>query len=188
MKTRPLTLLTLIFFSTVVNAAELTLFNLPLRSVIRTELRAAIEHAGGELVSSTQSEDVFNASRIGLPGASRLQVLYLGPRFVLAQYQFAEYSQTEERLRKMIVSKYGQPTLIESPFANGQSFDAQYITDGKYRWNFENDMQIVFDHPFSGADTLSYVDRAMQGELAQLLKNRESQAASAEAKQKNDAF
>jgi hypothetical protein len=151
-------------------------------------LRAAIEHAGGRLLSSTASEDVYDATHIGLPAASKLDLIFMGPRFVLAQYEFPEYSATEERFRKMITTKYGQPVKSDSFGRSEGAFDAQYIGDGKYTWTFGADMQLVFDKPFSGNHTLSYVDRDAQSELSQLLKSRENQAAVADAKNKNSAF
>jgi hypothetical protein len=173
----------LCLFATFSQATELTLFDIPLRVSSREAVRSAIIQAGGQLTSSSKDSDQYNASKIGLPGATSLEVVYLDGKFVLAQYSFTMDAETEERLRKMIVSKYGNPQG-----GKYRPFDGQFIDDGKYRWIFDQKMELIFTAEFFGARYLTYVNRYQQSQLEQLVKEQDRRAAEKEADKKKSIF
>lgn len=172
------------------NAAELILFGEQLNAVDRLHLVAAAKAAGGKLTRSTASSDVFNASAIGLPGAQTLELVYLNGQVVMAQYTLEQFSSTDERLRKMLVSKYGFPQSVDNTSfgTSPAKFDQQYVGDGKYRWPFDSDMELVFSKEFSGGRYLTYVNKPLQAQLQHKLESADKQSASQAAKAKHDVF
>lgn len=179
-----LLLAVLILHSAFASAAELTLFDIPLRTASREEIRSAITKAGGKLKLSSRDIDQYNAKSIGLPGATELEVVYLENKLVMAQYSLSTDAKQEERIRKMLVSKYGQPNK-----SGRDNFDAEYIGDGKYRWSFDNNMELVFTKPFGfGPDYLSYVSKVEEARLGQLVKETDKRAAEKEAALKKSVF
>lgn len=178
-----LVLAALILNSVIAFAAELTLFDIPLRTASREEIRSAITKAGGKAKSSSRDVDVYDARSIGLPGATGLEVIYLENKLVMAQYSLSVDMKQEERVRKMLVSKYGQP--------GGQgNFDSEYIGNGKYRWAFDNDMELVFTKDFfpSVPKYLSYVNKQEEARLGRLVKDADKRAAEKEAASKKNVF
>lgn len=163
-------------------AAELTLFDIPLRTASREEIRGAITKAGGKLKSSSRDIDQYDARSIGLPGATELEVVYLENKLVMAQYGFRFDKNQEERMRKMLVSKYGQPQSGRS------NFDGEYVSDGKYRWSFDNSMDLVFTKEWGGGRFLSYVNKAEEARLGQLIKEADKRSAEKEAATKKSVF
>lgn len=163
-------------------AAELTLFEMPLRTAGREEMRSAIIQSGGRLKSSSSDIDKYDASQIGLPGATSLDVVYLDGKLVLAQYELRFDQKTEERMRKMLTAKYGQP--------RGETrFDAEYLSGGKYRWLFDNTMELVFSKNFgSSVSLLSYVNRTEQARLERRVKEQDKRSAEHEAASKKSVF
>lgn len=162
-------------------AAELTLFDIPLRTASREEIRSAIAKAGGRLKSSLQDIDKYDASQIGLPGATTLEVIYLGGKLVLAQYELRLDQKTGERVRKMLTAKYGQP--------RGETgFDAEYGGNGKHRWPFDNTMELIFSQDSWSGSTLSYVNRTEHARLERLVKEQDKRAAEREAASKKSVF
>ncbi len=164
-------------------AAELTLFDIPLRTASREEIRGAITKAGGNMKSSTRDIDVYDARSIGLPGATELEVIYLENKLVMAQYSLSVDMKQEERVRKMLVSKYGQP-------GGRGNFDSEYVGDGKYRWAFDNNMELVFTKDFfpSVPKYLSYVNKQEEARLGRLVKDADKRAAEKEAASKKSVF
>lgn len=163
------------------HAAELTLFDIPLRTSSREAIRQAITQAGGRLTSSKRDTDIYDTRQIGLPGARSLEVIYLADKFVLAQYVLGEDSKSDERLRKMIVAKYGNP-------AGSSDFGREFIGDGKYNWTFDQDMQLVYTKEFFGARYLTYVNRAQQRRLEQLVNDHDRRETEKETKKLNKVF
>lgn len=163
-------------------AAELTLFDIPLRSASREQIRTAIKSAGGLLQSKTRDTDNFDARNIGLPGAQSLEVIFLEDKFVLAQYHLRFRSPSDdERLRKMLVSKYGNPS--------GRDFGAQYVSDGKYVWSFDGNMNLVATKEFFGGfNLLTYVNRAEQARLERIVKEQDDKAVQGDAAAKKSVF
>lgn len=163
-------------------AAELTLFDIPLRTSSREEIRSAIAGAGGRLTKSSTSTDVYDATKIGLPGAQQLEVVYLDDRLVMAQYKLQLNMQLEERVRKMLVSKYGQP--------GGGDFAGTYVGHGKYKWGFDGAMELVFKKDFFSSSPiyLSYVNKSEEARLGKLLEDADRKAAEREAASKKSVF
>lgn len=164
-------------------AAELTLFNIPLRTSSREEIRDAITQAGGKLKNSSRDSEKYDARAIGMPGATELEVVYLEDKLVMAQYSISVDSKDEERVRKMLVSKYGQPQGYGD-------FDGRYISHGKYRWNFDHSMELVFTKEFfsSSPRYLSYVNKREEARLGKLINDADRRAAEKEAAKKNSVF
>ena len=135
----------------VVFADELTLFDVVLRTATKQDISKAIKGAGGKLEFSSSGVEKYDVKSIGLPGVSKLEVIYLDNTVVFAQYTLA--NEGEERLRKMLVKKYGQPYKGKS----GVIFDDQYLSDGTYTWNFPGNMALVYKKPFMGDWRLTYL-------------------------------
>jgi len=180
----------LVVVSLAAEAAELTLFDIPLRTASRDQIRTAIKSAGGHLQSTTRDTDNFDASRIGLPGAQTLEVIFLEDKFVLAQYHLQFHDSTEsERLRKMIVLKYGQPTSANDYGRRGSEFDSQYAPGGKHVWRFDGNMELVANvGSFSAFDLLTYVSRTEQARLERIVKDQDNKAAQRDAAAKKSMF
>lgn len=173
-----------------VYAADLTLFGEQLNTVERPQLRAAAKAAGAKLVKSTETTELYDAKSIGLPGANTLELVYLDGRVVMAQYALEKGSKTDERFRKMLVAKYGLPHSVDDTFrgTSPQKFDQQYIGDSKYRWKFDNSMELVFSKEFFGERYLTYVNKPVHEQLKRKLDDSESKGAARAAKAKSDIF
>ena len=169
-----LVLTALMLLATASSAAELTLFDIPLRTASREEIRGAITKAGGKLESSSRDADQYDARSIGLPGVAKLEVVYLENRLVMAQYTLSPDTKKDERLRKMLVTKYGQP-------GGRGNFDGENFGRGKFRWAFDNNMELVFTEEFFGARYISYVNKAEEARLGKLVKDADKRAAEKEA-------
>ena len=165
--------------STIGYSGELALFGVPLRASSREDIRAAILQAGATSISKTKDVEMYDARKIGLPGATKLEVVFLDDRFVLAQYTLNWANTNEERFRKMLTSKYGQPNRRDTFMNDGSRFDAEYVEDGKYFWSFDGQMEIVFSKAFGGSDdvTLSYVSRMEQSKLKTIVEEKDRKAA-----------
>lgn len=174
----------LVLYATLSTAAELTLFDIPLRTASREEIRSAITKAGGKLKSSSRDVDQYDARSIGLPGATELEVVYLENKLVMAQYSLSVDMKQEERVRKMLTSKYGQPD------GGRGNFDGEYISNGKYRWAFDSNMELVFTKDFfpSVPKYLSYVSKVEEARLGRLVKEADKRAAEKEAGAKKSVF
>lgn len=172
----------LVLYSTLSIAAELALFDIPLRAASREEIRSAITKAGGKLTSSSRDVDQYDARSIGLPGATELEVVYLENKLVMAQYSLSRDMKQDERVRKMLTSKYGQP------LEGRGNFDGEYIGDGKYRWVFDNKMELVFTKEFFGSRFISYVNKVEEARLGRLVKEADKRAAEKEASAKKSVF
>ncbi|MQY51303.1 hypothetical protein [Rhodocyclus gracilis] len=172
----------LVLNSAVTLAAELTLFEIPLSTASREDIQSAIANAGGKLKSSSRDIDQYDARSIGLPGATQLEVVYLEKKLVMAQYSFRFGKNQEERMRKMLVSKYGQPS------GGRGDFDGEYIDDGKYRWAFDNRMDLIYTKEFSGSRFLSYVNVTEEARLGRIIKDADKRAAEKEAASKKSVF
>ena len=175
--------------SSLAGAAELTLFDVTLKTATRGAIRSGIEAAGGVLRSSKGSTDIFDATRIPLPGARSLEVVYLNGVLVMAQYALRADMKAEERLRKMLVEKYGQPTA-ESSFASRNQFDGEYVMDGKYRWLFDGGMSLIFKKEF-GFDSptyLTYLNTEQEAKLEAIVKDADRRSVKKEAEAKGKVF
>lgn len=174
----------LVLHASISTAAELTLFDIPLRTASREEIQSAITKAGGKLKSSSRDVDQYDARSIGLPGATGLEVVYLENKLVMAQYSLSVDMKQEERVRKMLTSKYGKPD------GGRGNFDSEYIRDGKYRWAFDNNMELVFTKEFfsSSPRFVSYVNKTEEARLGRLVKEADRRSAEKEASAKKSVF
>jgi hypothetical protein len=173
------------------HAAELTLFGQQLNAVSRESLKQAAKDSGARLTSSSEGKDVFDASQLGLPGASTLEVVYLQDKVVMAQYLFPSgMPEVDERFRKMLVSKYGKPASVDNDFTGTpvSQFAGQYVGDGKYSWRFNGGMDLVYTHEFFGQRYLTYVNRSAQAKMQHLLDAASKHGADKAAKAKQDLF
>lgn len=171
-------------------AAELTLFGLPLSSAHRADIKAAALAAGARLTHAGRDSDKFNAAKLGLPGAQTLEIVYLHDNIVMAQYAMSKEEADDERFRRMLAAKYGNPQPVENPFptSNTRSFTEQSIPDGKYRWKFDNNTELVFTKEFFGDRFLTYVNKTSHAEMSQKLRESEQNSAAQAAKAKSAVF
>lgn len=168
---------------------SLTLFGLPLKGVGRDAVRSAAVAAGAFLQRSTKSTDVYNVEKIGLPGATKLELVYIGDQFVLAQYSFPKSQQdTDEKLRKMLASKYGLPKgELRRPWEKFD-FTDEFVRDGKYRWSFDGAMELVYTKEFFGNRFLTYIDKENKAALDAMMKQLNDRSAIKSAEQSDNVF
>lgn len=186
---KKLLLVALFIFCGSAFSQELMLFDLPLQNANRASLKAAILKAGGRLVSSKGPVDKYDARKIGLPGAQTITVLYSGDQFVLAQYSFPDYFEAEERLRRMLVAKYGKPQGVQGTFSRGTSdFDGEYISDGVYYWKYTGGMEVQYNKPFSDPITLSYVNTSEKTKLDAQMESAEQERAKRQSTKNKSVF
>jgi|GEM_PF-5935708 len=162
-------------------AAELKLFDLALRSSNRTEVRQAIEQAGAHRLKVSRDIDEYDVKAVGLPGAETLEVVFVNDVFVLARYSIRASGATGERLRKMLRTKYGEPK-------GRAEFTSQYLPEGKYRWIFDGNMELVYTQDFFQAAHLTYVDRTQLKKLEHLVGQKERNTVRSETKRLDKAF
>lgn len=167
----------------------LTLFGLPLKGVNRDAVRSAAVAAGAVLQRSSKSTDVYNVEKIGLPGAAKLELVYMGDKFVLAQYAFSLSQQdTDEKLRKMLASKYGSPKgELVSPWGKSD-FTDEFVRNGKYRWSFDSAMELVYTKEFFGNRFLTYIDKENKATLDAMMKQLNDRSAIKSAEQSSNVF
>lgn len=153
----------LISISGPISAAELTLFGSTLHDATRSSIRETIKRAGGILQRSEGDLDKFKKGSIPLEQVSTIEALYFRNKLVYVQYKVVSDISKQEEFRKILVSKYGQPSMDNNFFNKNFDFSDKYLRDGKYRWLFDNNMELVFNLPFSsilGSPTLTYVNRS----------------------------
>ena len=172
------------------SAANLILFGEQLNTVDRAHMRTAAKAAGAKLVKSTDTTDLYDAKTIGLLGAQTLEVVYLNNQVVMAQYTLEKGSATDERFRKMLVAKYGFPQSVDDTFrgTTPQKFDQQYVGDAKYRWKFDDDMELVFAKEFFGERYLTYLNKPVHAQLKRKLEAAEANGAARAAQAKSSVF
>jgi hypothetical protein len=178
----------------------LTLFDLDLQRATPAQLRAAIKKAGGKprkpLVNA--GPETYDVTAIGLPGIKMLEVTFHKGRLVAAVYRgFGAFEgpADREKMRKMLVEKYGLPAwYMGAGFRDSTrkpvpgDFTGKYVNDGKYGWDFAGGMQLVFKTGFGGSVDLTYLDPQRFAELKQLASDADANDARAQARQKGHAF
>lgn len=169
-------------------AADLELFNLKLAEASADQVRAAAIGAGARPVGPDGAIARLDVSRIGLPGARTLELTSVSGKVMTAQYYFGKDSyQTDERLRKMLLAKYGPPQKAKATFYAGD-FAAQHINDGSYIWNFDGDMQMVYRKEFFGEVYLSYVNTKLLAAVERATKAQDDGKVIIETTRKNSVF
>jgi hypothetical protein len=179
----------------------LTLFDLDLQRATPAQLRAAIKKAGGKprkpLINP--GPETYDVTAIGLPGIQMLEVTFHKGRVVAAVYRgfsgTLEGPANREKMRKMLVEKYGPPAWhVGTGFGDGTkkalpgNFTDKYVNDGKYGWDFAGGMQLVFKTGFGRAVDLTYLDPQRFAELKQVASDADANDARAQARQKGHAF
>jgi hypothetical protein len=96
-------------------AAELSLFDVPLRDATPVALHAAALAAGARLVKSSAGHRVYDASRIALSGAHTLETLFEGEQLVVAAYSFKRGSTGDYELRRLLAAQYGPTYVLSTP-------------------------------------------------------------------------
>lgn len=185
-----------VFVAFQATAAELALFDVELRTATPEHLHRAAVAGGARLLTHSGGHRVYDASRMGLPGAWRLEVLFDGQRFVAAAYTFDDNSQTDHELRRMLAAKYGPPYVILS---GGKRYEpaltVRFYDMADARWDMAPPMQLVYtQHAFNPTKLgrretrLSYVNRTAFDELEQRLRAEGKRADKARATQLQRTF
>lgn len=174
---------------TAAHAAELMLYDIPLQGASRTALKQAVTAAGGRQVgASNEGLDEFDVSRVkGLPGVKKLTAVFFQDTLVMAQYVLPEDSETDEKIRRMLTQKYGNPVTAQS-FSNKPNLTGAYIDTGRYTWHFDNKMDLVYKHEFSGPHFLTYLNRTQEAKLTAALKTADDNEARKAASERTRAF
>src|SRR5438105_116444 len=122
----------------VARAVELSLFDVELRSATPTTLHKAALAVGARLVKSSGGHKVYDATRIGLPGALALETLFDGEQFVVAAYSFSANSKLDHDLRRLLVAKYGQAYIqLTSGKRYPMDLDKRYADGGTFYWTMD---------------------------------------------------
>jgi hypothetical protein len=157
-------------------AAELSLFNVTLSDATPASLHQAALAAGARLIKSSGGRRVYDASRIGLPGARTLETLFDGERFVIAAYTFKRTTSTDYELRRLLIAKYGQAKIVTR---EGKTYEVdisgRYHDGGIYQWSVDPPMELIYadlleslgppSHDYQ--TRLTYVNRTLFEELKQ---------------------
>lgn len=154
-------------------AEELKLFGAPLRDIGEPELLKLAREQGATGVSKQDGVQVFDASKMGIPGIKTLTILYAENRFVLARYSSRGKKESggfdgkmavadQEKLRKLLAARYGLPQSSTALMgSNRAEFTGQYASDGERDWKFDGDMQLKYKQEFFGAVELTYFNSKM---------------------------
>lgn len=162
----------------------LRLFDLDIQKAGREELRAAIRKAGGKpKPSNNPSMDNFAVDAIGLPNLTALEVVFRGNDFVLAAYHSngSRSGPGDERLRKMLVEKYGMPP-------GARAFTDPYGGQGKFTWSFASGMKLVYNRSFFGDVDLTYVDQTRFDAVKKEASDADREDTRNQARSKSNAF
>lgn len=147
-------------------AAELQLFGLDLANASDADFRRAAAGAGAKASGKRNGAELFQVASLGLPGIRTMEVTMWRGRVMAVQYSQEDHQKHDEALRRMLVSKYGQPQERKhTGFSGSRSFTDQFIDDGSYIWRFDGGMQLVYKKPFGWeAPTLSYLNPRLLAE------------------------
>lgn len=185
-----------VFVTAQVTAAELTLFDIELRTATPLQLHRAAIAAGARLLTQSAGHRIYDVTKVGLPGAQRLEVLFDGERFVIAAYTFDDHNRSDHELRRLLAAKYGPPYVILS---SGQRHEPD-LTERFYdladaRWDMAPPMQLVYTQVAFNPKKfgmrehrLSYVNRTAFEEFAKRVQAEGKQADKARATQLQRAF
>ncbi len=190
-----------VFVTTQVSAAELTLFDVELRTATPEQLHRAALAAGARPLIRSGGHRIYDVTKVGLPGARRLEVLFDGERFVIAAYTFDDDSRSDHELRRLLAAKYGPAYVILKDLVrnDGQRYEpdltARHYDMGDARWDMEPPMQLVYtQHAFNPTKAwheevrLSYVNPIAFEALEKRLRAAGQQADKARAVQLRRSF
>ena len=176
------------FVTAQAEAGELTLFDVELRTATTEQLHRAAVAAGARLLSSAGGQRVYDVTKVGLPGARRLEVVFDGDRFVVAAYTFDDTSRSDHDLRRLLVAKYGPPYVV---LGSGKRYEpditTRYPEIPEGRWDM-GAMKLIYTQfasnpkKFGGRENrLTYVNQALFVELQQRLEAQGKEAAKTRA-------
>jgi hypothetical protein len=135
---------------------DLSLYGVTLKEASVATFTAAAQKAGARSVGSKEGLPSFDAKATGVPALESFELLADGDKVVTVQFVVGYPTET---LRKMLIAKYGPPRQESAdPFGRHSSFDAEYLSDGKFAWHFPGGMKLIWNQPFIGTTTLSYTD------------------------------
>lgn len=185
-----------VFVATPTASAELTLFDVELRTATAEQLHRAAVAGGARLLTRSIGHRVYDVGKMGLPDARRLEVLFDGDHFVIAAYTFDDNSRSDHELRRLLAAKYGPPYVILS---GGKRYEpdltVRFYDMADARWDMAPPMQLVYtQHAFNPNKfgqrdiRLSYVNRIAFDELEQRLRAEGKQADKARAAQLQRTF
>jgi hypothetical protein len=127
-------------------AAELSLFDVPLRDATPAALHAAALGAGARLVKSSAGHRVYDASRIALPGAHTLETLFDGGRFVVAAYSFKRGATGDYELRRLLAAKYGPAYIVlSSGKRHAVDLAERYPDVIECRWDVGAPLELIYN-------------------------------------------
>jgi hypothetical protein len=127
-------------------AAELSLFEVPLREATPTTLHAAALASGAKLVKSDAGHRVYDASRIALPGAHTLETLFDGEQFVVAAYSFRRGSTGDYELRRLLAAKYGPAYIVlGSGKRHAVDLAERYPDVIECRWDVDAPLELIYN-------------------------------------------
>ena len=140
-----------VFMAPNLSAEGLTLFDVELQTATSEQLHRAAIASGARLLTRSTSHRVYDVSKVGLPGARRLELLFDGDRFVIAAYTFDDNSRSDHELRRLLAAKYGPPYVILS---GGNRYEpdltVRYYDMADARWDMGPPMQLVYtQHAFN---------------------------------------
>ncbi len=164
------------WFAGAAAAGELTLFNVELRTADEATLHNAAVAAGARLIKSSKGHRIYDASRIGLPGAQTLEVLFDEGRFVIAAYAFRHDPKANHELRRLLVAKYGDGKVaLDDGRRLPVDMTQRFAECAPCKWDIEAPMELVYtDYAKNPRSTsfldewetrLSYVNRSLFTEL-----------------------
>ena len=166
-----------------VSGERLSLFSIDLASASVAQFQGAARAAGAKSQGRKGPAERFDVAALGIPAVKSLTVTYAGDRVMAAQY---EVDYQNETLRKMLKSKYGNPSASRGT----SDFAAEYVGDGSYVWRFPAGMQLVFKRPFfvSEPTTLTYLNADLFAAVEGQAKGRDDRDAAEKAKAKSNVF
>lgn len=154
-------------------AEELKLFGAPLRDIGEAQLLKLAREQGAARPSQQDGVQVFDASKMGIPGIKTLTILYAENPFVLARYSSRGKKESgefegkmpiadQEKLRKLLAARYGLPQSSTAMAGNNRAeFTGEYASEGERVWKFDDDMQLKYKQEFFGAVELTYFNSKM---------------------------
>lgn len=176
-------------------AAALTLFDVDLLNATPASLHRAAVSAGARLLTVSGGHRVYDARKLGLPGAVHLETLFDGERFVIATYSFDGRHAVDHQLRRLLVAKYGPAHVLISGQRHEIKLDEPYAEAPGARWDVDAPMELVYDnvipsrrlHVFT--DTrLTYVNRPLFDALEQRVAEEGRRADQAKVRAIGKAF
>ncbi|HJV76657.1 MAG TPA: hypothetical protein VJ654_20755 [Noviherbaspirillum sp.] len=174
--------------------AKAELFGITLKGANQTDLTKAVESKNAKLYKWGGNAAVYDASNLGLPCLKSLTAGFYEGVFAVIRYSNRNANEPsyrdgtchpaeEEKLRKMIMQKYGPPQG-----AGQRDFNAEYISEGQYRWKFADGVEMVYRKEFMGSVELIYSDPGRVAALKAAAESADQNDTKRRGQQASDAF